>query len=75
MNEKEDNNIKIGRKFQYKEIPALCNMSSLIEHLHNRNKRPISRRANAGSSERDLMSVCVKRRTRAYKQCAQNNNR
>ena len=33
-------------------------------------KRPISGRANPGSSESDLVSVCVKRRTRAYKQCA-----
>ena len=33
---------------------------SLIEHLHNGNKRPISGRANPGSSESDLVSVCVK---------------
>jgi len=33
---------------------------SLTEHLHNRNKRPISGRVNPGSSESDLMGVCVK---------------
>ena len=38
-------------------------------------KRPISGRANLGSSESDLMSVCVKGKARAYKQCAQDNNR
>ena len=38
-------------------------------------KRPISGRANPGSSESDLVSVCVKGRVRAYKQCAQNDNR
>ena len=38
-------------------------------------KRPISGRANPGSSESDLVSVCVKGRGRAYKQCAQNNNK
>ena len=43
---------------------------SLIEHLHNRNKHPISGRANSGSSESDLMSMCVKGRARAYKQGA-----
>ena len=48
---------------------------NLIEHLHNRNKRPISGRVNPGSSENDLVSVCVKRTARACKQCAQNNNR
>ena len=38
-------------------------------------KRPISGRANLGSSENDLVSVCVKGKARAYKQCAQNNNK
>ena len=40
-------------------------------------KHPISGRTNPGSSENDLVSVCVcvKRRARAYKQCAQNNNK
>jgi len=38
-------------------------------------KRPISRRANPGSSESDLVSVCVKRTARACKQCTQNNNK
>ena len=37
-------------------------------------KRPISGHANSGSSENDLMSVCVKGRARGYNQCAQNNN-
>ena len=38
-------------------------------------KRPISGRANLGSSESDLVSVCVKGRAHAYKQCGQNNNK
>ena len=38
-------------------------------------KRPISGRANPGASESDLVSVCVKGKARAYKQCAQNNNK
>ena len=33
-------------------------------------KRPIYGRANPGSSESDLVSVCVKGKARAYKQCA-----
>ena len=33
-------------------------------------KRPISGRANPGSSESDLVSVCVKGKARAYKQGA-----
>ena len=32
----------------------------LIEYLHNRNKRPISGRANPGSSESDLVSGKMK---------------
>ena len=42
-----------------KETQAPRNMYGLIEHLHNRNKRPISGRPNPGSSESDLVSVCV----------------
>ena len=53
-----------------RESPAPRIMDGLNEHLHNRNNRPISGRANPGSSERDLMSVCVKRKARADKQCA-----
>ena len=55
---------------QKKESPVLRKAYSHIEHLHNRNKRPISGRANPGSSESDLVSVCVKGKTRAYKQGA-----
>ena len=47
------------------ESPAPRKAYSIIEHLHNRNKCPISGRANPGSSESDPVSVCVKR-TRAY---------
>jgi len=47
----------------------------LIEYLNNIRKRPISGPANSGSSESDPVSVCVKRSARAYKQCAQNNNK
>ena len=60
---------------QKKERPVPRKAYSHIEHLHNRNKRPISERANPESSESDLVSVCVKRRTRTYKQCAQNKNK
>ena len=42
------------------EAPAIREAYSLNEHPHNRNKRPISGRANSGSSESDLVSVCVK---------------
>ena len=55
---------------QKKEYPVPRKAYSLNEHLHNRNKRPISGRADPGSSESDLVSVCVKEKARAYKQCA-----
>ena len=59
-----------------RERPAPRKAYDLIEHLNNRKtKRPISGRANPGSSESDLVSVCAKGRARAYKQCAQNNNK
>ena len=47
------------------ESPAPRKAYNLIEHLHNENKRPISGRANPGSSESDLVSVCVKGKARA----------
>ena len=44
---------------------------SLNEHLHNRNNRPISGRANPGSSERDHNEcVCKGETARAEEQCA-----
>jgi len=58
-----------------RETHAPRNMYSLIEHLIIETKRLISGRANLGSSESDLVSMCVKRTARVYKQCAQNNNK
>ena len=58
-----------------RETQASRNMYGLIEHLTIETKCPISGRANPRSSESDLVSVCVKRIARAYKQCAQNNNK
>ena len=40
-----------------RETPAPRNISSLIEHLINNMKHPVSGRANPGSSESDPMSV------------------
>ena len=46
--------------------PAPRKAYSLNEHLHNRNNRPISGRANPGSSERDHGEcVCKGERARA----------
>ena len=69
--DKRDENTRIRER----ETQAPRNMYGLIEHLTIETKCPISERTNPGSSESDLMSVCVKRRARAYKQCAQNNNK
>ena len=44
------------------ERPAPRKAYSLIEHLHNETKRPISGGTNPGSSESDVVSVCVKRK-------------
>ena len=52
-----------------RESPSPSKAYSHIEHLHNRNKHPIYGRANPGSSESDMVSVCVKGRARAYNQC------
>ena len=60
-----------------RETQAPCNTYGLIEYLTIETKRPISGCTNPGSSESNLVSVCVcvKGRARAYKQCAQNNNK
>ena len=60
MNRKEDSMKKKMQEYQNQkgERPAPREARNLIEHLHNRNKRPISGRANPGSSESDLVSVC-----------------
>ena len=53
--------IKKGKdtRIEQGEAPALREAYSLIEHLTIETKRLISGRANPGSSESDLVSVCV----------------
>ena len=41
-----------------RETQTSRNMYDLIEHLTIETERPISGRANSGSSESDLVSVC-----------------
>ena len=54
-----------------RESPAPCIMDGLNGHLHNKNNRPISGRANPGSSNATMVSVCVKgKKARAEEQCA-----
>ena len=60
---------------QRKRTQAPRKAYRLIKHLHIRDNRPITGRANPGSSERDLVSVSVKGKARADKQCINNNNR
>ena len=56
-----------------RKTQAPRNIYERNEHLHNRNKCPISGRANPGSSERDHGEcVCVKGTARADKQCINN---
>ena len=55
------------------QLLAKCTISSNTCTIET--KRPISGRANPESSESNLVSVCVKRTARVYKQCAQNNNK
>jgi len=75
--EKYRNRNKKRQEYQNQrgETPISSQSARSHEHLTIETKRPIFGRANPGSSESDLVSVCVKRTARAYKQCAQNNNK
>ena len=55
-NEKEDKSTRMDRG----KLQGPRDTSGLIEHLINNIERPISERANSGSSGSDLMSVWEK---------------
>ena len=59
---------------QKRETPAPREAYGLNEHLNNRNKAYNTGCANLGSSESDLVSVCVKGKVLVYKNNVINNN-